>query len=166
MLSVLSQVFQTERHRPRAGEVGRAVPFLSEIAVGAGGSMLATNMNGEFRSTRRSEVTGYARFGFCFCELYQEYRLLVALHRALVDRHGAVASIADALKRMGDRAKVVLGSADLSVPDGLRHIELEFPMGRALVMATAASAGHNTRIGDYVGVLAQSVDTAFVAVAL
>lgn len=177
MLSLLSHVFVTERHRPRAGQVGFAVPAFSEIDVGEDDiePLLATNMRGTFLRTRVS-LHRQARFGFSECGLAQEEALLREFHRVLVETAAhenwtnVTSSIPDALERMqsfGTPPKLVLlpaSSSDFEPPAGVLPMLIGLPEGTALVVASPHLAGLHTRIGDHVGILAQRVNMTFVAV--
>ena len=177
MLSLLSHVFVTERHRPRAGQVGFAVPAFSEIDVGEDNiePLLATNMRGTFLRTRVS-LHRQARFGFSECGLAQEGALLREFHRVLVataaneNWTNVTSSIPEALERMqsfGTAPKLVLlpaNSSDFEPPAGVLPMLIDLPDGAALVVASPQLAGLHTRIGDHVGILAQRVNMTFVAV--
>jgi hypothetical protein len=178
VLSLLSHVFVTERHRPRAGQVGFSVPAFSEIDVGEDNiePLLATNMRGTFLQTRVSRHR-QARFGFSECDLDRgEGALLCEFHKVLVQTaehenwDNVTTSISDALERMqsfGTTPKLVLlpaSSSDFEPPPGVLPMLAGLPEGAALVVASPTLAGLHTRIGDHVGILAQRVNMSFVAV--
>ena len=177
VLSLLAHIFVTERHRPRAGQVGFSVPAFSEIDVGEDNiePLLATNMRGTFLRTRVS-LHRRARFGFSECGLAQEGALLRDFHRVLVETaahehwDNVVSSIPEALERMqgfGTAPKLVLlpeSSSDFEPPPGVLPLLIGLSHGTALVVAAPNLAGLHTRIGDHVGILAQRVNMTFVAV--
>lgn len=173
-LSLLSQVFVTERHRQRAGDVGYAVPGMSEVYYGDAAiePLLATNMKGSFLRTRVSSSGGYARFGYSAVPVEDEAVLIGELYKVLLDRapvegwQNVVSTVPEALVRMrsfGVRPCVIL-SATATPVDDLLALPAPLPEGAALVVGPAEGAGLHTRIGAHVGILAQRVSTLFVAV--
>jgi hypothetical protein len=170
--STLAQIFLTERHRQRAGNVGYSLPAFSEIEAAPDiEPLLATNMKGTFLRTRLSSL-GHARFGFSEIDVAQEAVLLLELHRVLVAQaakegwRNVVSTVPEALSRMrefGIKPSVLLAAAP--EVEGIQGVPVAcFPEGVALVVGPAEAVGLHTRIGAHVGILAYRVSTAFVAV--
>lgn len=173
MLTPLSQLFVTERHRLRAGNVGHSVPLASEIDLDdpALEPLMVTTTRGTFIQSRVAKG-GYLRFGFSECPLDREGALVLGLHRQLV-AHSEVSCVvatpeqAAAQMRLNGETPFHLAAGPWIEADeigGARVLDIGLPQGIALLMASPAKAGLHTRIGDYVGVLAFRVNRAFVAV--
>ena len=176
MLSILSQLFVVERHRPRAGDVGHSVPALSEIEVAEGAQiepLLVTNMRGTFLPTRVAKE-GYIRHGYSECPPDQEGELLKELYRVLrAQGWGNVAPTLTAacaiMDAHGLTPKTMVQSSELpsDYEDGC-GVKVwgsdHLPLGSALVVASPEAAGTYTRIGNHVGVVIQRADQTFVVV--
>jgi hypothetical protein len=175
-LSPLSFIFTLERHQdPHSG----VVPAFSEIEVAEGSSpLLASNMRGTFVRTRRTP-SGFGRFGYSECLLSQEGAFLGELHRvlkAISVQEGwsnRAADIDEGLTKMISNKiepKVVIISSERSNKDKVqvgRNVQLlaaPIPPETALITTLALYTGYYTRIGDYVGILAQNIDRAFMVV--
>lgn len=167
--TVLSQLFVTERHRPKADDVGFSVPAISEIDVeGEIEPLLASNMRNSFLRTHVSSH-GTVRYGYSECPLEQEGALLGVFYRILSreasEDWGTVRTVAEAcdrMKRAGLTPAVVVQPEP--VDDSLPVLTANIPEGCSLVVAKPEQAGIYTRIGEYVGILAYRIDSAFVAV--
>jgi hypothetical protein len=174
VFSSLSRLFITERHRQRAGEVGFSIPALSEVELGLEAQpLLATNMRGAFVPTNVS-MHGYARYGFSECLLDQESDLLLAFYRSLLEEStkgswsNKVSSVAEAITlmpKLGFEPKILIGPASVEPVGNLAVVRSDLPEGTAILSAHPQNTGSYTRVGDYVGVLAQRIDRAFVVVA-
>jgi len=174
MLSILSQLFITERHRQRAANVGFSLPALLEHDTRDPDiePLLATNMGGMFLRTRVSS-TGCARSGFSECPLDNEPALLHEFCRVLIaegereawgNTVSTVSEGLDKVQRAGlTPTALVSVSKQPEVPEGLRAFTSELPC-EALIAAQPGVTGLYTRIGDHVSILAQKVSTAFVVV--
>lgn len=176
MLTPLSQLFITERHRLRAGNVGHSVPLASEVDMDdrALEPLMVSTTRGTFLPSRIAR-DGFARFGFSECGIEREGALLLEFHKQLVQlstAHGwecVVDSPEIAVSRMRDHGEIPFHLAAgpwIEVDDigGARVLDVGLPQGLALLVTTPSKAGLYTRIGDYVGVLAHRVDRFFVAV--
>lgn len=175
MLSVLSHLFVTERHRPKASNVGHAVPYLSEVDVASRAiePLLVTNLRGEFVRTRVSK-SSYVRFAYTELDWDKEPLLLQALHAAVVQNsikegwENVVDSIPAAIARMADtdfRARVVVSSdSSLQLPSDVTLVNCDLPTGIALVFAHPVQNGTYTRIRNHVGVIVQNVSSSITAV--
>jgi hypothetical protein len=176
MLTLLSEIFITERHRLRAGQVGYSMPLASEVDVQDRSiePLLITTTRGTFLQSRVSSA-GYARYGFSECSVKQEGTLLQEFHRVLLDRtnvngwRSAASTVGEALRVMSDHGvkpyHLVGGPWLGGGPGDVRVLDGGFSDGLALLVAEPSAAGLHTRVGDYVGVLAYRVDRCFVAVA-
>jgi hypothetical protein len=176
MLTILSHLFVTERHRLKAGDVGHSVPLLSEIDVldRSIEPLLVTSTRGTFLPTTVSQK-GYARFGFTSCSPAQELELLVEFHRVLVER-GRACNWGNVVSTMEEGLAVMNGfnlhPVFILMPkedpaptlEGVVVLNCPLPRGSALISTLPEIAGLHTRVGDYVGVMAKRVDKAFVAV--
>lgn len=176
MLTLMSHLFVTERHRPQAGKVGHRVPVLSEIDVTDRSiePLLVSNAKGSFVPTVVAKL-GYVRFGFSECQPDQESRMLMEFHRVLVDRSrscgwgNVVSSIEDGLKLMRGTVAppvFVLISRDDPAPkeEGFVLLKCPLPSGSALISTRPEIAGLYTRVGDSLGIVAKCCDASFVAV--
>jgi len=177
MLTLLSEIFITERHRLRAGNVGYSMPLASEIDVDDRSiePLMITTTRGTFLQSRVS-AAGYARFGFSECPVNQEGALLQEFHRVLlsrIDANGwisAAPTVGEALRLMssqGIKPRHLVGGpwlADGAAAREVKVLDAGFTEGSALLIAEPAVAGLHTRVGDYVGVLAYRVNRCFVAV--
>jgi hypothetical protein len=174
VLTLLSQLFVTERHRLRGGEVGHSVPLASEVDVGDRSiePLMISTTRGTFLESRVAKG-GYARFGFSECGIAAEAGLVQEFHRVLVARTevngwpSLVGSVDDALRVMlghGVKPGHLVAGAWLEPGAGVPVLDGGFPGGTALLVAEPAGAGLHTRVGDYVGILAYRVDRCFVAV--
>jgi len=179
MLSVLSQLFVVERHRPRAGAVGFSVPALGEMEVIDEANvepLLVTNMRGTFVRTRVASG-GYVRYGFSECPIDQELDLLKEFFRVLnregvrYDWSNTTGSIPEAIEKMTQNGlvpKSLVVPFDFKIEEKfkeLRIFSLDLP-GKALLVAQPQVAGYYTRTGEYVGISAQQVNAAFILVCL
>jgi hypothetical protein len=179
MFSILSQLFVTERHRPRSGGVGFSLPVFGEQTVKENiEPLLVTNMRNEFVQTQKSR-DGYARYGFSECPLEKEEELFLKFFEALI-REGhkngwgnVTLTLSLALERMSQNgiypSCLVMGNNNEEVNSTAFAKERVFiadslPKPTALLVAQAPFAGTYNRIGDHVGVLAQHADKAFVVV--
>lgn len=177
MLSLLSHLFVTERHRAKASAmVGHSTPYLSEFDVDNRDiePLLATNMRGDFIRTRVARA-GHVRFGYTELDWTKESALIAALHAAIVrnaEEEGwgnVVGTVDAAIERMVQtdfvpRLVLVASKEGLTVPESLVVVECEIPAGMALVAAHPLQTGLYTRIRNHVGVLAQNVDQSLTAV--
>jgi hypothetical protein len=173
-LSVLSQLFVTERHRQRTNSsvavAGFSVPALSELEAAEGiEPLLASNMRHGFLPTRVSSQ-GLVRYGFSECSVEQEEALLGVLYQALRREAvkggwGTVGTVSEACERMRGRG---LEPAVVIQPepkdDTLPVFSGPLPEGSSLVVAKPEAAGVYTRVGGYVGILVYRIDSAFVVV--
>lgn len=175
VFSSLSRLFITERHRQRAGDVGFSIPALSEVELQPDAKpLLATNMRGAFVPTSVS-MQGYARYGFSECPLDQESDLLLAFHRSLLEvstkeswsnRASSVEEALTLMPKLGFEPKILIGPDSVEMAVGnLAIVKSNLPEGTALLSAHPHHTGSYTRVGDYVGILAQRVNRAFVVVA-
>ncbi len=103
----LERMLRTERLRQRAAAGGGfSTPgmCLSPVADDAM-PLLATNMRGNFRETRR-DIKGQAPFGFSYCQVGREDPLLSELHRTLFELSARAnwpnrcSSVAEAVERL------------------------------------------------------------------
>lgn len=176
MLSLLSHLFVTERHRPRKGDREFATPTLSEIEVDDPTiePLLATNMRGTFLPTKISSQ-GYARFGYSPCTPDEEVNLIKELHRVLVEVgirrewNNTAHSVPEALDKMTHfgviaRVVIVARGAKPDVAEGFPVIEAGLDEGCALLLATAPRCGLYTRIQDHAGLLIYRANTSFIPV--
>ena len=175
VLTLLSHLFVTERHRAVAGNVGLRVPLMSEIDVPDRSCepLLVTNAKGSFLPTVVAKL-GYVRFGFSKCSPDQEPRLLVEFHRVLVERSRAsgwgnvVSSIDEGVSLLRSSNPLVFVVSSLEDPklteDGFVNLRCPLPSGAALLSTRPDVAGLYTRVGDSIGIVAKKCDTSFVAV--
>lgn len=176
MLTILSHLFVTERHRLKAGDVGHSVPLLSEIDVTDRDiePLLVSSARGTFLPTKVSQ-RGYARFGFNHCTPAQELGLLVEFHRVLIERSracnwGNVASDMETgldIMRGSNLSPVFILMPKEDPPpsiEGVVVLNCPLPSGSALISTLPEITGLHTRVGDYVGIMAKRVDRSFVAV--
>lgn len=170
MLTPLSQLFFTERHRLRAGEVGHSVPLASEVDLNDRSlePLMVTNTRGTFLPSRVARG-GYLRFGFSECPLEREGAVVLELHKQLVAQSEVAATPEEAVARMRRNGESPFHLAagpwiEADEIEGARVLDVGLPRGIALLVVSPAKAGLHTRIGDYVGVIAFRVNRAFVAV--
>ena len=175
MLTLLSHLFVTERHRAVAGNVGLRVPLMSEIDVPdrTCEPLLVTNALGTFLPTVVAKL-GYVRFGFSKCQPDQEPGLLVEFHRVLVERGRAngwgnvASSVEEGIRLMRSNNTLVFVITSLEDPalteDGFVNLRCPLPSGSALISTRPDVAGLYTRVGDSVGIVAKKCDSSFVAV--
>lgn len=176
MFTALSQLFITERHRPRAGAVGHSVPLASEIDVDDRSiePVVVSTTRGTFLESRVSRH-GYLRFGFSECRVDLEGKLVLELHGLLVElskqhRWGSISPTPEsAVQHMlanGEKPFHLAAGPWLEVDEvgGARVLDVGMPQGVALLVTSPVDAGLYTRIGDYVGLVAYRVNRAFVAV--
>lgn len=151
------------------------MPLASEIDIEDRSiePLMISTTRGTFLESRISRA-GYARFGFSECRVEQEEVLVREFHRALVSRAktngwpcaSTVGEAVDLMARKGARpCHLAAGPWVASAGDGVKVLEAGFSQGTALLVAEPSTAGLQTRVGDYVGVLAYRVDRCFVAVA-
>lgn len=174
MLTLLSQMFVTERHRLRAGNVGHSMPLASEVDTNDRSiePLMITTTRGTFLQSRVSRG-GYARFGFSECTGDQEATLVREFHRMLVSRSKlngwscVAAGVGEAMGLMrgkGVKPCHLVAGPWLKAAEDVKVLDAGFPDGVALLAADPSVAGLHTRVGDYVGILAYRVDRCFVAV--
>jgi hypothetical protein len=132
-------------------------------------------MKGTFVRTKVSR-DGYIRYGFSECSLDQESGLLCEFCNVLVQEstrnswNNIVASIPEVLVQPDFQSLVMATKftdayKEVQIREGMKVFIADLPediMG--LVVAQPKVAGFYTRIGDYVAVLAQHVNTAFLVI--
>lgn len=174
MFPALSRIFIPERHRQRAAPVGFSVPAMSEVFLESEAQpLLASNMRNGFVLTRLSR-DGVGRMGFSECPVADEDDLLVALVaalRATILREcwsNKTSSIEDGmslLPKLGYEPRAVVVAPETEIK--LSGVEVMACKGlgkTSLVLASPQHTGFYARVGDYVGILAQKVNRAFVVV--
>lgn len=172
MLSALSFLCVTERHRPKATANGFAVPVVMESIPAEGSDpLLVSNTKGQFVVTRRTRE-GNCRFGMFHCPLEEEDRILLRLFSALQalgtefgwgNYYPNIQGAMDGLTRAGKRPGTVILAKDFTrsstnFPDGaapivqgIRFLTGPLPQQSAIVAIEPQALGVYTRVGDYLG---------------
>lgn len=175
MLSVLSHLLLTERHRPRAARGGGfSVPAMMEReAPGEVDPVVVSNTRGDFVQTRKTSE-GLYRFAFFPCPIEEEGKTLAHLFQTLwamsttskwSNRYQDVREALKAMKASPIEPKTVVlpkGLAETfagqALPDGrvlvvegLHVLVAPLPERSAIVAAQPTRLGVYTRVGDRVG---------------
>jgi hypothetical protein len=136
--------------------------------------VMITGTRGTFLESRVARG-GYLRFGFSECPMDLEGALLLEFYKQLVKlatekKWSCVAespeSAVAVMKANGETPFHLVAGPWVEADDieGARVLDIGFPRGAALLVASPARAGLHTRIGAHVGVLAYRINRAFVAV--
>lgn len=174
MLSVLSYLLLTERHRPRAASgSGFATPVMMERESPEGSDpCLVSTTRGGFVVTRRT-LEGAYRFAFFHCPIEREGEVVTNLYRAVWDHSTTLGwgnrfrTPREALAAMRDTpAKTVILPRSLAesfapgqeipegkvtIVNGLHVLVAPLPEQSAIVASAPATLGVYTRVGDHLG---------------
>lgn len=161
-LSLFSHLFQTERHRLKASEVGHSAPVIVEMEASAELSpLLVSNMRGNFLPSKVSR-SGVLRYAFSSCPLEKEDEWFSALVRTTNLSWGpSCATLEDALVKMkaaGRDPKCVVAPSKIEVPEDCGLVITSQPN----FVLVAQGAGLYTRIGEFAGVVVYQADSSFV----
>lgn len=162
-LSLLSHLFQVERHRLKASDVGHSAPVLVEMGADPSVTpLLVSNMRGNFLPSRVSK-SGVLRYAFSSCPLEKEDEWFSSLARTVRLNWGSCKTLEEALAKMeaqGRTPKCVVSSSKVEVPDGCGLVITPEPN----FVLVAQDAGLYVRIGEFAGVVVYRADSSLVVI--
>lgn len=187
--SGLDSILEPDRRRARSAKVGLSVPIMLEREVlPQDAPILSSNRSGEFVQVGISRE-GFARYAFFPCPLDKEPEVVARLHRTLVTRGQAKATVAEAVGTLPIPPQALIlpiGDVHQALGKGISEEDIHVQMikqnhvavvnglrivaspgltsGQAIVAASPAATGTYTRIGDFLGIQLLQVLKTIVAV--
>ncbi len=148
-----------EYHRQRAAlRGGFSMPLLSECKIPSGVSeILATNTSGFFIEVRKSQVSGYARFGFFSVPIVEEPVFFVKVFiPLLISRCHRFATIPEALRYLssiGAQPKRLMTPKEFTTnTEGLQVTASEGLPSFSIVSTDPGLVGTYTRVDTHLGI--------------